>query len=53
MSWQVATPELVELLGHPDAARARQAFEAMLPMSKLDVAAIRAATEGEESRPPG
>lgn len=43
VSWQVVSPRLAELLGHPEPARAQRAFEAMLPMSKIDLAAIEAA----------
>ena len=47
MSWQIIPRQLGELLGNPDAERARRAMEAMLRMTKIDVAALRRAFEGE------
>jgi predicted 3-demethylubiquinone-9 3-methyltransferase (glyoxalase superfamily) len=35
------------MLGNPDQERARRAMEAMLRMTKIDVAALRRAFEGE------
>jgi predicted 3-demethylubiquinone-9 3-methyltransferase (glyoxalase superfamily) len=45
-SWQVVPPVLGELLSDPDPARAGRAMRAMLGMSKLDIAALRAAADG-------
>lgn len=45
-SWQVAPVELGELMGDPDPARAQRATAAMLTMTKIDIAAIRAAADG-------
>ncbi len=45
VSWQVVTPRLAALLGDPDPGRARKAFEAMHPMSKIDLATIEAAVK--------
>lgn len=45
-SWQICPQELGDLLGDPDQERARRATEAMLAMTKIDIAAIRAAAEG-------
>jgi predicted 3-demethylubiquinone-9 3-methyltransferase (glyoxalase superfamily) len=47
VSWQVIPRRLPELLNGPDAAGAERAMQAMLQMSKLDVAALEAAYEGE------
>jgi predicted 3-demethylubiquinone-9 3-methyltransferase (glyoxalase superfamily) len=47
MSWQITPRQLGEMLGDPDAERARRAMEAMLTMSKIDVAAMRRAFDGE------
>ena len=43
VSWQVVSPRLAALLGDPDQERARRAFEAMYPMSKIELAVIEAA----------
>lgn len=47
LSWQVCPVALVELLSDPDPARAQRAMKAMLGMTKLDVAALRAAADGD------
>jgi predicted 3-demethylubiquinone-9 3-methyltransferase (glyoxalase superfamily) len=46
VSWQVIPRQLGEILGDPDTERAGRAMEAMLKMSKIDVAALRRAFEG-------
>jgi predicted 3-demethylubiquinone-9 3-methyltransferase (glyoxalase superfamily) len=46
LSWQVIPAALGELLGAPDRDRAQRAMQAMLAMSKIDVAALRAAADG-------
>jgi predicted 3-demethylubiquinone-9 3-methyltransferase (glyoxalase superfamily) len=46
VSWQIVPRELGEMLGDPDRVRAGRAMEAMLEMSKIDVAALRRAFEG-------
>ncbi|GAA4792784.1 MULTISPECIES: VOC family protein [Streptomyces] len=45
LSWQIVPAALGELLADPDPARAQRAMAAMLGMSKLDVAALRAAAD--------
>jgi predicted 3-demethylubiquinone-9 3-methyltransferase (glyoxalase superfamily) len=45
LSWQIIPPALDELLGDPDPERAGRAMQAMLAMSKLDIAALRAAAD--------
>lgn len=47
MSWQITPRQLGEMLGSPDAEGARRAMEAMLRMTKIDVAAMRRAFNGE------
>jgi predicted 3-demethylubiquinone-9 3-methyltransferase (glyoxalase superfamily) len=47
MSWQIVPRQLGEMLGDTDAEKARRAMEAMLRMSKIEVAAMRAAFDGE------
>ncbi|HEX7038740.1 MAG TPA: VOC family protein [Trueperaceae bacterium] len=49
VSWQVVPEALPRLLGDPDPERARRATEAMLGMTKLDVAALEAAADGRAS----
>ncbi|HEX6254661.1 MAG TPA: VOC family protein [Euzebyales bacterium] len=46
LSWQVVPEGLAELFSDPDPQRAQRAMEAMLPMSKIDIAAVRAAADG-------
>jgi predicted 3-demethylubiquinone-9 3-methyltransferase (glyoxalase superfamily) len=47
VSWQVVPDGLGGLIGDPDPARARRAMQAMMGMKKLDLAAMRAAVNGE------
>jgi predicted 3-demethylubiquinone-9 3-methyltransferase (glyoxalase superfamily) len=46
LSWQVVPRQLDEMLQSPDRDGARRAMEAMLQMTKLDVAKLREAFEG-------
>ena len=46
LSWQVVPTGMEQLLTDPDPERARRAMQAMLGMSKLDIAALRSAAEG-------
>jgi predicted 3-demethylubiquinone-9 3-methyltransferase (glyoxalase superfamily) len=46
LSWQVVPTGMEELFGDPDPTRAERAMKAMLEMSKIDVAALRAAADG-------
>ena len=46
LSWQITPRVLMEALADPDRAAARRAFEAMMEMRKIDVAAIEAARRG-------
>jgi predicted 3-demethylubiquinone-9 3-methyltransferase (glyoxalase superfamily) len=46
VSWQVVPKQLQEYLGGSDPEGARRAMDAMLQMSKLDVAKLREAYEG-------
>ena len=45
-SWQIVPRILIESLKHPDKAAAKRAFEAMMTMKKIDVAAIESAIAG-------
>ena len=44
-NWQITPRVLLDLLVDPDRDRARRAFEAMMPMRKIDLAAIEAAAD--------
>ncbi|NUZ06604.1 VOC family protein [Piscinibacter koreensis] len=46
VSWQITPRVLTEAIMDPDRAVARRAFEAMMQMTKIDVAAIEAARRG-------
>ncbi len=46
-SWQITPRRLLELIVDADPDRARRAFEAMMPMRKIDIATIEAAAAGE------
>jgi predicted 3-demethylubiquinone-9 3-methyltransferase (glyoxalase superfamily) len=47
-SWQITPRVLLEAMDNPDRAAAKRAFEAMMPMRKIDVATIEAAIKGEK-----
>jgi predicted 3-demethylubiquinone-9 3-methyltransferase (glyoxalase superfamily) len=49
VSWQVIPDGLIEMIGDADPEKAKRATEAMLGMTKLDIAALRRAYEGEYS----
>lgn len=51
LSWQVVPNGLTELLGDPNPLRSAAAAQAMLSMSKLDIAAMRAAADAAEAAP--
>jgi predicted 3-demethylubiquinone-9 3-methyltransferase (glyoxalase superfamily) len=50
LSWQVIPRQLGELMSSPDRDASRRAMEAMLRMSKIDVAELRRAFEGQPVR---
>jgi predicted 3-demethylubiquinone-9 3-methyltransferase (glyoxalase superfamily) len=47
VSWQVVPDGVLALFADPDPARAARALQAMMTQIKLDLAAIRAAADGE------
>jgi len=47
LSWQVVPTGMVEVLTGPDKEAASRAMQAMMGMSKLDVAALEAAARGD------
>jgi len=46
LSWQITPRALTDALADPDPAAARRAFEAMMQMTRIDIAAIEAARRG-------
>ena len=46
LSWQITPRDLITAITDPDPAAAKRAFEAMMKMSKIDIAAIEAARVG-------
>ena len=46
ISWQITPAILLKAIAHPDRAAAKRAFQAMMQMRKIDVAAIQAALAG-------
>ncbi len=51
LSWQIVPSRLSELIGGPDKAGARRAVQAMLQMSKLEIAKLEAAYANSGSAP--
>ncbi len=47
VSWQIVPSILGKLLGDKDAEKSKRAMNAMLQMSKLDIAALKRAAEGK------
>ncbi|MGZ2411942.1 putative 3-demethylubiquinone-9 3-methyltransferase (glyoxalase superfamily) [Sphingomonas sp. F9_3S_D5_B_2] len=45
-SWQITPRRLLELTTSPDKEKAKRAFQSMMTMRKIDIAAIEAAVEG-------
>ena len=46
LSWQITPRVLIATVTDPDPAKAKRAFEAMMKMKKIDIAAIEAARKG-------
>jgi 2-polyprenyl-6-hydroxyphenyl methylase/3-demethylubiquinone-9 3-methyltransferase len=46
VSWQISPRALTDAVTDPDRAAAKRAFEAMMQMGKIDIAAIEAARRG-------
>lgn len=49
VSWQISPVALIEAVADPDRAAAKRAFDAMMGMTKIDIAAIEAARRGSHS----
>ena len=46
LSWQITPRALIDAITDPDQAAAKRAFDAMMQMTKIDIAAIEAARRG-------
>ena len=46
LSWQITPRALIAAISHPDPAAAKRAFEAMMTMTRIDIAKIEAAMRG-------
>jgi len=46
LSWQIVPDRLIELIRDPDPDRSHRAVEAMLSMTKIDIAAVERAADG-------
>jgi 2-polyprenyl-6-hydroxyphenyl methylase/3-demethylubiquinone-9 3-methyltransferase len=46
VNWQITPVALIKAISDPDAAAAKRAFDAMMTMKKIDIAAIEAARRG-------
>jgi 2-polyprenyl-6-hydroxyphenyl methylase/3-demethylubiquinone-9 3-methyltransferase len=46
LSWQITPAALIEAIVNPDPVAAKRAFDAMMTMRKIDIAAIEAARHG-------
>jgi 2-polyprenyl-6-hydroxyphenyl methylase/3-demethylubiquinone-9 3-methyltransferase len=46
LSWQITPVALIEAITDPDPAAAKRAFDAMMEMTKIDIAKIEAARRG-------
>ena len=46
LSWQITPVVLTKAYTNPDRAAAKRAFEAMMEMTKIDIATIEAALRG-------
>jgi 2-polyprenyl-6-hydroxyphenyl methylase/3-demethylubiquinone-9 3-methyltransferase len=49
LSWQITPRALVAAITDPDSAAAKRAFDAMMQMTKIDIAAIEAARRGAQA----
>ena len=47
VSWQITPTVMGDMMADPDRAKAKRATDAMLKMSKLDIATLKAAFEGK------
>jgi predicted 3-demethylubiquinone-9 3-methyltransferase (glyoxalase superfamily) len=45
VSWQIVPRQLIKLIGDADPARAKRAFEAIMQMKRIDIAALERAAD--------
>ena len=53
LSWQIVPRQLILLTGGADPARAKRAFDAMMQMKRIDIAALERAADGGAKSPLG
>jgi predicted 3-demethylubiquinone-9 3-methyltransferase (glyoxalase superfamily) len=53
LSWQIIPKVLPRLLTDPDPVKSKRAMDAMLQMSKIDIARLQAAYDGRDRSPVG
>jgi predicted 3-demethylubiquinone-9 3-methyltransferase (glyoxalase superfamily) len=53
VSWQIAPRNLTAQISDPDPAKASRAMQAMMQMTKFDIAALKRAYDGVETTPGG
>jgi predicted 3-demethylubiquinone-9 3-methyltransferase (glyoxalase superfamily) len=46
VSWEIVHRQLIRLIGDVDRARAKRAFDAMMQIKRIDIAAIERAADG-------
>jgi predicted 3-demethylubiquinone-9 3-methyltransferase (glyoxalase superfamily) len=46
VSWQIVPRQLIRLIGDAEPARAKRAFDAMMDMKRIDIAALERAADG-------
>ena len=51
LSWQIVPRQLKRLLEDADPARAKRAFDAMMQMKRIDIAALERAADGDAKSP--
>ena len=49
LSWQITPQRLTQLMAEKDPAKSKAAFDAMMQMKKIDIAALNEAVEGVEA----
>lgn len=52
VSWQITPQALLDAMHGTDVAAAKRAMDAMMTMTRIDIAAIEAAVRGSAARPP-